>query len=87
MLLTTTSRKLAGLPHSDALILRLQTEYEMLLKKINEFSLAKKQWIKASKASVMEGYDLEDLKQKVEKLKANFLCQKKSWLMLNAKIA
>lgn len=87
MLLTTTSRKLAGLPHSDALTLRLQTEYEMLLKKINEFSLAKKQWIKASKASVMEGYDLEDLKQKVEKLKANFLCQKKSWLMLNEKIA
>ena len=87
MLLTTTSRKLAKLPHSDALLLRLQMEYEILLKKINDFSLAKKQWIKASKTSVMESYDLEDLKEKAEKLKASFLRQKKYWLVLNAQIA
>ena len=87
MLLITTSRKLEKIPHSDDLSLRLQMEYEILLKKINEFSLAKKQWVKASKTSVMEGYDLKDLTEKVEKLKASFLRQKKYWLVLNSQIA
>ncbi len=87
MLLITTSRKLAKLPHSDALILRLQMEYETLVNKINEFSQAKKQWVKVSKDSVMEGYDVKDLKQRVEKLKASFLHQKKNWLVFNSQIA
>ncbi len=87
MLLTATSRKLAELPHADTLILRLQLEYETLLSKINAFARAKKLWMEASKASVIEAYDLDDLKERVEQLKANFLNQKKDWLMLNAKLA
>lgn len=86
MLLNTTSRKLSRLPHADTLILRLQTEYETLLNKINEFSRAKKQWMEASRASVMEAYDIDILKAKAEKLKANFLHQKKYWLILNTKL-
>lgn len=86
MLLVSTSRKLAQLPHADALILRLQQEYENLLKRINEFSQAKKQWLEASKNSVMENYDLDELKEKVEILKMNFLQQRKNWLLLNQKI-
>lgn len=87
MLLISTSRRLAQLPQADALILRLQQEYENLLRKIHEFSLAKKQWLEASKNSVLENYDLEELKGKVETLRMNFLEQRKNWLMLNAKIA
>lgn len=90
MLLTTTTRKLAHSPHAETLILRLQYEYETLISRINEFSRAKKQWIDASRASVMEeleGYDLENLKKRVEILKANFLHQKKHWQVLNASIA
>jgi len=87
MLLTTTTRKLANLPHADELILRLQAEYETLMRKINEFSKANKQWMDAHKASVKEGCDLDALKAKVEKLKQNFLQQKHDWLMLNAKLA
>lgn len=87
MLLTKTARKLANLPHADTLMLRLQMEYEILLKKINEFSLAKRQWMEANKASVMEACDLDDLKERVDKLKTSFLNQRKNWLMLNAEIA
>ncbi|MGB5405288.1 MAG: fatty acid desaturase [Thiogranum sp.] len=87
MLLTTTARKLAQLPHADVLILRLQMEYEMLMNKINDFALAKRQWMEANKTSVMESYDLEALKEKAEALKSKFLQQKNDWLMLNAKIA
>lgn len=87
MLLTTTTRKLATLPHADELILRLQAEYEALMKRINEFSKANKQWMDAHRASVKEGCDLEALKAKVEKLKENLLQQKRDWLMLNAKLA
>lgn len=87
MLLTTTSRKLAQLPHADVLILRLQMEYEMLMNRINDVALAKRQWMEANKTSVMESYDLEALKEKAEALKSKFLQQKNDWLMLNAKIA
>jgi stearoyl-CoA desaturase (delta-9 desaturase) len=87
MLLTRTARKLAKAPQAEVLMLRLQREYETLLHKINEFALAKKQWMEASKASAMENYDLEALKERVETLKSNFLQQKRNWLMLNEKIA
>lgn len=87
MLLLTTSRKLAQLPQADALMFRLQQEYEKLLYRINEFSQAKKQWLEASKNSVLENYDLDELKGKVEMLRTNFLQQRKNWLMLNESIS
>ena len=87
MLLSRTSRKLARLPHADALITRLQMEYDTLLKKINDFSLAKRQWMEARKTSVMESCELETLRHQVNTLKENFIQQKKDWLMLNANIA
>jgi len=90
MLLTVTSRKLENVPNAEALMHRLQMEYETLLTKINQFSLANKQWMEVKKKSVMqemEGYDLDALKEKVEMLKRTFLEQKKNWLMLNAQIA
>lgn len=86
MLLKNTSRKLAQLPHADALMFRLQLEYENLLHRINEFSQAKKQWLEASKNSVLKNYDLDELKGRVEKLRTNFLQQRKNWLMLNERI-
>jgi stearoyl-CoA desaturase (delta-9 desaturase) len=91
MLLTVTSRKLAHVPQAEVLMLRLQQEYETLLKRINEFALAKKQWVEASKTAAMEHYDehydLQALKEKVETLKSSFLQQKRDWLMFNEKIA
>jgi stearoyl-CoA desaturase (delta-9 desaturase) len=83
MLLTATTRKLSQLPQADILISRLHKEYEALMIKLNEFSLARKQWIEASKTSVIEAYDLVALKGKVKMLKANLLQQKKDWLLLN----
>jgi len=87
MLLNSTAKKIAQLPHGDILILRLEDEYKILMKKITEFSQAKKQWMKASKTSMKENCDLERLKSKVELLKQSFIQQKKSWLILNSKLA
>ena len=87
MMLTKTSEKLAALPHADMLLLRLHEEYDALIYKVNEFSAAKLQWIEAKKSSVLESYDLDNLKNKVELLKENFLQQKKNWQMLNAQFA
>lgn len=86
MLLTTTSRRLAQLPQADVLISRLQKEYEILMNKINEFSLAKRQWLEANRTTVIESYDIEILKDKVKTLKANLLKQKKDWVILNEKL-
>lgn len=87
MLLSTTSRKLALRPYSEALTLRLHDEYEILMAKINDFSQAKRQWLEARKASVTESCDLDALKEKVETLKSNFLQQKKAWHIFNQRIA
>ncbi len=89
MTLKRTAQKLQRLPNADILLLRLQAEYEALLTKINAFAQAKREWIEAnrSKGSIMEGYDYEALKKRVEQLKQNFLEQKKNWMMLNARIA
>lgn len=87
MLLKTTTRKLIHLPHAEELILRLQDEYEILLQKIDEFTRARKAWLKASKLSAMERVDFDGLKDNLEILKQSFLLQKKQWLLLNARIA
>ena len=87
MLLDTTAKKIARLPHSDVLMLRLQDEYETLMKKINAFSKAKKQWMALRRASMLESYDVQAMKNKVEMLKQSFLEQKKQWLLLNARLA
>ncbi|VAW69888.1 Fatty acid desaturase; Delta-9 fatty acid desaturase [hydrothermal vent metagenome] len=87
MLLTNTSRTLALRPYSDALTLRLHEEYELLMKKINDFSQARRQWLEARKASVAENCDIDALKEKVEALKLSFLQQKKAWQMFNQSIA
>jgi stearoyl-CoA desaturase (delta-9 desaturase) len=86
MMLIKTSAKLAAVPHAEHLILRLHEEYETLMIKINEFAMAKRQWLEAKKTSVLESCDLDALKDKVEILKMNFLQQKKNWLMLNAQL-
>lgn len=87
MLLNKTSRKLAKLPHADVLLTRLQDEYEALISKINELSRARRQWVEAHKTSVIENYDLETLKLKIESLKQSFQEQKREWLLLNAQLA
>ncbi len=87
MLLKNTSTKLSERFHSEALTLRLHEEYDILIKHINEFSQAKRQWLEARKNAMAENYDLDALKQKAEGLKSRFLEQKKNWLSLNARIA
>ncbi len=83
MLLNSTSRKLEQLPHADELLHRLHKEYETLLGRINEFSQARKHWVEAKKASMVASCDLEVLKARVEKLKADFHHQKRYWMVLN----
>lgn len=87
MLLRNTTKKLSHRAYSEALTLRLQEEYETLIKNINEFSHARKQWMEARKNAVMESCDLNILKLKVDSLKESFIDQKKTWLNLNAKLA
>ena len=86
MLLKNTTTKLSQRFNSDALTLRLQEEYDALIKNINAFTQAKRQWMEARKNSVMDKYDIEILKQRAETLKEHFLQQKKNWLSLNARI-
>lgn len=87
MLLKNTTIKLSERFHSEALNQRLHEEYEVLIRNINAFAQAKRQWMEAKKNTMIESYDRDALYEKVETLKANFLEQKKNWLNLNARIA
>jgi len=83
MLLKKTTLRLTTSHHAEALILRLQDEYELFIENINAFTQAKKQWLDAQKNTVLNNYDLANLKEKTEALKSVFLQQKKKWLNLN----
>ena len=87
MMLSKTSKKLASLPQADVLLAKLHDEYDVLMHKINDFSAAKLQWAEAKKTAILENYDLDALKNKVETLKENFLQQKRDWLVFNAAFA
>jgi stearoyl-CoA desaturase (delta-9 desaturase) len=89
MQLNKTTLKLALHPQSEKLIQQVQNEYEKLIARINEFSVARKQWVDAHKSSVKESCDrdLIKLKNKVESLKQGFIEQKRSWQHLNASFA
>ncbi|RDH84966.1 MAG: acyl-CoA desaturase [endosymbiont of Galathealinum brachiosum] len=86
MLLKNTTLKLSHRFNSEALTLRLQEEYDTLIKNINAFTQAKRQWMEARKNSMVESYDIDILKERVEVLKENLLQQKKNWLNFNARI-
>lgn len=86
MMLTVTSRKLAKHPQAEALMQHAQKEYETLLSKINAFSDARKRWLEASKASLIDNCDVKALREKAESLRSAFLQQKKDWLTFNATI-
>jgi len=87
MLLSNTTKKLSQQPCADTMIQQLQTEYEALMGKINDFSQAKRQWMEAHKNSMIEHCDLVAWRARVETLKQSFLQQKRGWLMLNASFA
>jgi len=87
MLLRNTTKKISHQVYSEALTLRLQEEYETLIKNINEFSRARKQWMEARKNAMIESCDLNILKLKVDSLKDSFMQQKKTWVDLNARLA
>lgn len=86
MLLKKTTNKLVHLPHAEELMQKLHTEYDILIHKIDEFAEAKKQWLKANKATLLESCDFDALKEQVETLKSSFKQQKKIWLALNAQM-
>lgn len=89
MQLSNTTKKLALHPQSEKLIQHVHNEYEKLMLHINEFSVARKQWIEAHKNSMKASCDrdLVKLRNRVESLKQRFLEQRRNWQLLNASFA
>jgi len=85
--LKNSIQKLAHLPNADILVQRLQQEYELLIRQINDFYQARKQWLESRKQAVKDNYDNSALAQSYHDLKHALDEQKKNWQLLNARLA
>ncbi len=84
--LRRTSQSLKSLPDAELMLSRLQSEYELLISRINDFAQAQRVLLKARQFSAEKNRDILNLKNKVKQLKASYRQQKKSWLKLNSRL-
>jgi len=84
--LRRTSQNLMSLPDAELMLSRLQSEYELLISKINDFAQAQRVLLKARQLSAGQKRDILNLKNRVKQLKASYRQQKKSWLKLNSRL-
>lgn len=75
--------KLLSLPDADALVEKLQTEYDLLCRRMSEFYDAKKSIIDAKKAA-LPAPELQELKKHYQELKASWFEQREHWKMVLA---
>jgi len=87
VLLQQTRTRLANLPNAEVLIQRLQLEYDILLHKMNEFYLTRKQWLAIKRVAMAESCEKSAVLKRYTELKQLLAEQKKAWLMLNAQFA
>lgn len=79
--LHTTKSKLMqlSLPDKEELIEKLQSEYESLVVKMNDYYQVKKDWLECTKDQLVEKAERSQLNQHYEELKDNFRQQQKVW--------
>lgn len=85
-LLEITRHRIISLPNAEALMQRLQTEYDLLMLHMEAFTKVRKDLMRARKDATMKKVDIFTLKRRSETLKLKFLAQHKEWLQLNAKL-
>ena len=87
MTLKRTQQRLAKHPNAELMLAKLQTEYDLVVAKLNDFYDAKKQLLANKKAELMSDVENSELHKQYIELKVRFNEQKKSFVTMSASIA
>lgn len=87
MTLQRAQQRLSGKPDTDALLEKLQAEYDQLIEKITDYYKVKKQVLELKKTRVLKQYENIDVVKRYEELKVLLAAQRRHWQMLNAQFA
>ena len=87
MTLKLSQQKLKPHPQAELMLANLQQEYDVLIKKMNDYYATKKKLIVAKREQLLAEVESSDLVKQYQELKQKFIEQKRSWQLLTAKIA
>ena len=87
MTLKRTQQRIAQHPNAEAMLDKLQQEYDLVMSKLNAFYDAKKQLLTTKKAELLSDVENSELNKQYVELKARFNEQKKSFTLMTAKLA
>ncbi|GLX83120.1 acyl-CoA desaturase [Thalassotalea eurytherma] len=87
MTLKRTQLRIAQHPNAEAMLDKLEQEYDLVVSKLNAFYDAKKQLIATKKAELLSDVENSELNKQYVELKARFNEQKKRFTLMTAKLA
>jgi len=87
MSLKRSKQRLSSHPKAEELLAKLESEYEALIIKVNEFYALKKQVLLTKKEKIVNDVENSELMKQFAELKQNLAEQRKSWQLLTTKLA
>lgn len=83
MQLQRSKNQVATLANAEEILLKLQSEYELLVQKMTDYYAAKKHIMAIKKRDLKLSYEKLELHHKYKELKLNFALQREKWMQLN----
>jgi stearoyl-CoA desaturase (delta-9 desaturase) len=87
MTLKRTKEKLIVLPNTEKTIMHLQNEYDLLIKKLNDFYQIRKALLQAKGEQVMQEVESSELRAQYLEIKKTLIAQQRNWHLMTAKLA
>lgn len=87
MLLKISQEKLTSHPDAEKLSEKLQSEYDKLIIKLNDYYLVKKELLLAKKEQLLSDVEHSELLKQYNELKEKFNSQKRDWQLLTQQLA
>lgn len=84
--LAATTRKLSQFSATQEKLDLLQSEYELLIKKLQHYAKLKKQLLDAKKSTILQQYEKLALNKQYQEFEQAWQQQKQAWLDLNIKL-
>ncbi|WP_199610591.1 fatty acid desaturase [Flocculibacter collagenilyticus] len=86
MVLKRSMAHLAKTPNAQVMLEKLQSEYDELVIKLNQYYETQKQILTLKRQKMWKQYEKSELVQQYNELKQTLIQQKKNWMALNAKL-
>lgn len=83
MQLQKTQAKVSSLPNAEEIMLKVQSEYDLLVQRMAAYYSAKKQFMDLKRRKLKLDYENLDFDFRYKELKQNFILQKQKWLKVS----